>query len=432
MNKGRKTKKKKIVSENRLEIDQLKQVSELARLLTARDRELAGLKEKRSQELRELEKKTVELEDSRKALMNMLEDVDEVRKKVSEEKNRTLSIIANFADGVLVFDRNKKPFLVNVQAEVFLGLKAKEVIGKPVSELEKNPNLKTLIDVLGKELKDAYRQEMIISENLVLEVSSVELGGLGKMVVLHDVTRDRIIERMKTEFVSIAAHQLRTPLSAIKWTLRMLLDGDLGKLTAEQKEFLEKTYKANERMIDLINDLLDVTRIEEGRYLYKTVLGEIEPIVENIINASKQEAEMNKIKLEFARPGVKLPKLVFDPDRIKLAMQNLIDNAIKYTAPGGEVTVSLKYDNEEIEFLVRDTGIGIAKGEQNRMFNKFFRGTNAIKIETEGSGLGLFIAKNIVEAHGGKIWFESEVGKGTTFHFSLPLREEFVEFLKAF
>jgi signal transduction histidine kinase len=238
-------------------------------------------------------------------------------------------------------------------------------------------------------------------------------------MILHDVTREKAIERMKTEFVSISAHQLRTPLSAIKWTLKMFLDGDLGELTKEQREFLEKTYKSNERMINLINDLLNVTRIEEGRYLYRPVLADIVPICQSVIDSYREEIEKKNLKFEFKKPK-ELPKVRVDIEKISLAIQNLLENAIRYNREGGEIEIVLKEKEKEIEFSIRDTGIGIPKDQQNRVFTKFFRAPNAMRMETEGSGLGLFITKNIIEAHGGKIWFKSEEGKGTTFYFTLP------------
>ena len=254
----------------------------------------------------------------------------------------------------------------------------------------------------------------------------------GTLVILHDITREKMVERMKTEFVSLAAHQLRTPLSAIKWTLRMLLDGDLGEITAEQRDFIEKTYSSNERMIALINDLLDVTRIEEGRYLYKPILTDFEPICQFVINSYQDEIKRKKLKLEFKKPEKKLPQVKVDVEKIRLVIQNLLDNAVRYTPAGGEIIISLAQAKKAIEFSIKDTGIGIPKDQQERVFSKFFRGTNVIRMETEGSGLGLYITKNIIEAHGGKIWFESGAGKGTTFYFSLPTKEEFGEFLKEF
>ena len=390
--------------------------------LEALNRSLKSEVERQTQELRT---KIQELENSRVALLNILEDVDLERKKAEEEREKTLAIITNFADGLLVFDKERRLSLINPQAETFLEIRANEVIGKPTKELASLSSFEPLIKLLGIEVRSIFRKELSLRENLILEVTSIpiirEEEKIGNLVILHDVTREKMIERIKTEFVSVAAHQLRTPLSAIKWTLKMLLDGDVGELTPEQKDFLEKSYKSNERMIMLINDLLNVTRIEEGRYLYNPVLVEFEPIVESLLNSYEGEIKRKNLELKFQRPKEKLPQVMLDTEKIKLALQNLIENAIKYTLPGGKISITLKRVKDSIEFSIKDTGVGIPKDQQHRVFTKFFRAANAMKLETEGSGLGLFITKNIIEAHGGKIWFESEEGKGTTFYFTLPI-----------
>jgi len=431
---------------------EIAELDRIAKMLVRRDFELLEIREKRETGLKKLEKKTKELEESRvalmnmledvegsrKALMNMLEDVEEARGRAEEEKNKTLAVITNFADGLLVFDPENKLSLINPQAEELFDVKGRDLMGRPILELSTFPTIEPLVKLVGAEIKGVFRKETQIRKDLVLEVSTIpimrEEEKLGTLIILHDVTREKMIERMKTEFVSLAAHQLRTPLSAIKWTLRMLLDGDLGKITEEQKDFIEKTYSSNERMINLINDLLDVTRIEEGRYLYKPVLTDFEPICQFVINSYKEEIEKRKLKLEFKKPEKKLPQVMLDVEKIRLVIQNLLDNAARYTPSGGQVTISLKptKGEKEIEFSIKDTGVGIPKDQQARVFSKFFRGANVMRMATEGSGLGLFITKNIVEAHGGKIWFESEEGKGTTFYFTLPLKEEFGRFLKEF
>jgi len=403
-------------------------------------KEIKGKTKKLGRAKVELEEKvkerTKELEKSRTALMNILEDVEEVRKRAEEERDKTRAIITNFADGLIVFDAGDKLSLINPQAEDFLGAKAKEIAGRAVLELAEIPDLLPLIDLLGREIKGVYRKELLIKENLTLEVSTAPMISgeekLGTLVVLHDITREKMVERIKTEFVSLAAHQLRTPLSAIKWTLRMLLDGDLGKITAEQRDFVEKTYKSNERMIALINDLLDVTRIEEGRYIYKPTFNQIEDIVQFVIKSFNEEIKRKNIEFEFKKPKENLPQVKVDVEKIRLAIDNLIDNAIRYTLARGKVIVSLKLVKKEIEFSVKDTGVGIPEDQQERVFTKFFRGANVMRMDTEGTGLGLFITKNIIEAHGGKIWFDSEEGKGTTFYFTLPVKEKLGEFLKEF
>lgn len=403
-----------------------------------------------------VKKSEEELKAAQSALLNILDDTEEARRKAEEEKNKTQAIITGFVDGLLVFDKENRLVLANPQAENFLKVKSQNIIGKSTSELSGAKNLEGLISILMEkpslasasakatadkksvedgELKGIFRKEWDAGENLVLEVSTIPLMAgeqkTGTLVVLHDISREKIVERLKTEFVSISAHQLRTPLSAIKWTLRMLLDGDLGEITKEQREFLEKTYRSNERMIILINSLLNVTRIEEGRFLYRPTLAEIDKLVESVVEMLKEEAERKRVKLGLERDK-KLPKVHIDIEKIKLAVQNLVDNALKYTLPGGEVKVALKYIDGEIRFSVKDTGVGIRKDQQERVFSKFFRGANVMRLETEGSGLGLFITKNIIEAHGGKIWFESEENKGTTFYFTLPIKKEFEEFLEKF
>ena len=390
-------------------------------------------------DLTEIKKTEGELKKAQTALLNILEDTEEAYQKAEEERNKTLAIIQDFADGLLLFDQDNRLSLVNPQAEEFLGLGPKEksnLLQKSISELSQFKNLTPLVNLLGKELKRVFRKELQLKKGLILEASTIpvmrEKEKIGTLVILHDVSREKMVERLKTEFVSLTAHQLRTPLSAVKWTLRMLLDGDLGEITEEQRSFIVKTYRSNERMIKLINDLLNVTRIEEGRYLYKPIFTDIKEICQFVINAHKEGIERKKIKFKFKTPTKKLPKIKADAEKMKLAVGNLLDNAIRYSLPGGKVTMILNYGKKKIEFSVKDTGIGIPQDQQDRVFTKFFRAANVLRMATDGTGLGLFITKNIIEAHGGKIWFESEEGKGTTFYFTLPIKKEFEEFLEKF
>ncbi|MCK5044219.1 PAS domain S-box protein [Candidatus Parcubacteria bacterium] len=390
------------------------------------------LKEQIKEKTKELETKLTELRNSRLALLNMLEDAEESKKQVEEEKERTLSIVANFVDGLINFDMENKMVLINSEAEKIFSVKNQEVTGKSIAELAKIPNIKSLIEILSgpsKHVKidEIFKKELKISEKLILEVSTIPIVKEGKqtgtLVILHDVTRGKLIEKMKTEFVSISAHQLRTPLSAIKWTIKMLIDGDLGEVNKGQEEFLEKIYVSNERMIALINDLLDVTRIEEGRYIYDLTQVSFIDLVQKMIDLYKNEFEKKEIKFGFKKPRA-VPKLTVDVEKINLVLQNLFDNALKYTKKDGEVSVAIEHDKKknEMVFSIKDTGIGIAKDQQDRIYTRFFRSGNALRMETEGSGLGLYIAKNIIEAHHGKVWFESEEGKGSTFNFSLPAK----------
>ncbi len=378
--------------------------------------------------------RTKELEDSQKALMNMLEDTEESREKAEEEKDKTLTIINNFTDGLIVFDKKNKILLVNPLAEDFLKIKKEDIIGKSISKLPKILALSLPIKKPKGRLKKNFGKELKINKDLILNVSVVaikrERKKLGSLLILHNITREKLVEKLKTEFVSLSAHQLRTPLSAIKWTLKMVLDGDLGKVNKDEREFLGDAYVSNERMINLVNDLLDVSRIEEGRYIFELVPTDIEEITEKTIIDHKKESDDKKIIVKFKRPKKKIPKIMLDKEKIQMVIDNLLRNAIKYTPKNGKIVISVKKGKKEVNFSIEDNGVGIPKDQQKRIFTKFFRATNIRKIDTTGSGLGLYITKNIVNAHHGKIWFISKEGKGTTFFFNLPFDTARVKALK--
>lgn len=383
------------------------------------------LERKVREKTRELQAGVNELEKSQKALLNILDDIEEARRKIAAEQNKTLAIIANFADGLLVVDNKNFLSLINPQAEIFFDVKAEKVIGRPLAALKEMPAFQPLMKLLGDQSEPLFRKELSLRD-LTLEVSVVPIAGkaetIGNLIILHNVTREKLIEKMKTEFVSVAAHQLRTPLAGVKWCLGLLLDGDIGELNAEQKSFIERGYASNERMLLLINDLLNVARIEEGKYVYNLTAAKPADLLRAAFDACQELAANRQIKMTRLEPPAAAPEMTVkvDAEKIIMALQNLIDNAIKYTNPGGEVTVSLKYDTNKIEFSVKDTGVGVNQNQQDRLFTKFFRAANVMLMETDGTGLGLFITKNIVEAHGGRIWFESKEGQGSTFSFSLP------------
>ena len=350
-----------------------------------------------------------------------------------EEINKVLAVLAYFTDGVLVFDHNKKISLINPQAENIFGVKKEEVLGKPLFQLNEFPNFKPLVSLLGGEIQEFQKKEVVINKNLILEVSSSHIAAgsqkAGTLIVLHNITREKLVETMKSEFVTLAAHQLRTPTSAVKWSLRMLLDGDLGKMPEEQRKVIEEAYQTNDKAIQLLNDLLNVARIEEGKFLSKIVSSDLGGLIKSVVQTYAEEIKKKKINFSLEFSDASLPKIMLDVDKMRMALENIIDNAVRYTLPGGKIAISVSVGKKEIEVKIKDTGIGIPEDRQNKIFSKFFRAENAMKIETEGTGLGLFIAKYIVEAHDGRIWFESEPGKGSVFCLTLPTKEEFAEYL---
>ncbi len=260
-----------------------------------------------------------------------------------------------------------------------------------------------------------------------LEKLNVAFDESAKLLVRRDLELYKAnqkltkLDQMKSEIISVVAHQLRTPLSAIKWTLKMLLDGDVGALPEEQHALLAKGFESNERMIMLINDLLSVDRLESGKFKYVFVPVQFEELLRAMVSDLLPVADEKKVHVELDLPPTLLPKIKVDPDKIHDVLQNLIDNAIKYSKAGGTVHVTLTQEDKYLRLAVKDQGIGIPDSEKDKIFARFFRATNATRTETNGSGLGLFIAQSIVKRHGGNVWFESREGEGTTFFATLPL-----------
>ncbi len=381
---------------------------------------------------KELEEKAKQMEDSRSALLNILEDVDKSYKEAEKERSKTAAIIENFIDGMMFFGADHVLSIVNPKAEDFFDIKARDVTGRDLRELSTFPTLKSLINFIkgdGK-IADLFREELKINEDFYLEITTtgIEEDGehLGTLIHIHDITREKRIEKIKSEFVSVAAHQLRTPLSGIKWTLETFLEEvseEKGKLNEDEETLIRKAYDANERMVNLVNDLLNVSRIEEGRYIYEPEVVDILDFLNPILETYKEAIE-NKDNLSFKVNKVKdsFPKVKIDAEKIGIVVQNFLDNAIKYTDEG-EVVLSINMIDDNIRISVQDEGVGIPEEQQERLFNKFFRAENVIRKDVEGSGLGLFIAKNIVEAHNGEIGFESTEGEGSIFYFTLPIHK---------
>jgi len=339
--------------------------------------------------------------------------------------DEALVVINYLSDGLIVFNEQKKLSFINLFAQKIFGVDDR-VLGIDIEEMVNFSGLKEVFFLLGKEINELNRKELEINKKMILEVSSFPLfkesRKIGYLVILHDVTREKSIEKMKTDFVSLSAHQLRTPLSSINWALDTLLKERLGKLNESQKTLLEQAKESNQRMLALVRDLLDVVKIEEGKYLDKLVPSDFLKIVQDVIKNYQEEIKKKEIKFQLQLTSNKIPKINIDQEKIYSVVQNLIDNALRYSFAGGMIIVSINTDENNLIFSVSDSGIGIPKEDQNNIFNKFFRSSNATRLETEGNGLGLFVSKNIIEAHGGKIWFESEENQGSTFYFTLPLK----------
>jgi len=233
------------------------------------------------------------------------------------------------------------------------------------------------------------------------------------------------ISQAKTEMVALVSHQIRAPLTAVRFSIKMLLEGDFGKLTEAQQEILTKTYRTSENLRALIDEFLDVSKLEMGRaeiYLKNICLADLEKEIKQIVEGLKPLIEEKNIVLNFSSFLAHKFSVQADLKRINQVVENLLENAVSYTVSGGEIKIILENDKENFKFSVSDTGIGIPKEARPKIFSKFFRAANARKLRSAGTGLGLYLSKKIIEGHQGKIWFISEEGKGTTFSFTIPLR----------
>ena len=230
------------------------------------------------------------------------------------------------------------------------------------------------------------------------------------------------VQNIQYDFVTLASHQLRTPLSAVKWSCEILLANRVGKLNKKQQDYLKEIYRSNERAIGLVNDLLDVSRIQEGHIHMELRPLQIEKIAEETIDNYSSLIKAAGVTVDYRIVNGPLPMVETDPDKLRRIMTNLLSNAVKYTPPGGKISVVLEKKGNNVAVSVADTGVGIPKAEQSRVFEKFFRSHNITKLAPDGTGLGLFIVKSLVEVMGGKISFTSEEAKGTTFYFTLPIK----------
>jgi len=239
--------------------------------------------------------------------------------------------------------------------------------------------------------------------------------------------REIALSQIKSQFVTVAAHQLRTPLSALKWSLRLMLDGDMGEINEKQREFLGQSYQTNEHIIHLINDFLDISRIEEGRFGFQFQKIRILDTIQKVVDASMAQAIIRGVRVSFIKEAPADLEIIADESRMFTAMINILDNAVRYSNAGDEVVVHVALTHGKLEISTTDSGIGIPLAEQSKIFSRFYRASNAIHQQTEGSGLGLFIAKNIIERHGGTIGFTSEEQKGATVFFTLPATDDFIK-----
>src|SRR3989344_719704 len=356
---------------------------------------------------------------------------------IPAERNKLSLILSGITNAVIAVDPEGTIVLFNRAAESLTGKNSLNILGGKIQDAIKIsdgtrevPFSEYCPPHQGSQGGLVYRKNDLKitdaggKEHIVHLVSSRNREGLhvhlGYILMFQDITSEFAMERTKREFVSIAAHQLRTPLTGMKWAVDYLLAGEKGELQPVQKELALQALDATDHMIHLVDDLLDVARVEDGRF-------DIEPSVQSI--APILDRAMKLFSAEAAKKGVDvildiqkdIPKLNIDAAKMEIVFNNVLDNAVKYTPTGGSIAVSLARASGAVRFSVGDTGIGIPQNESDRIFTKFFRSSQASARHTDGSGLGLFISKKIIDLHKGSISFESKKEGGTRFIVTLPL-----------
>jgi len=358
--------------------------------------------------------------------------------EISLERNQLRSIVGAMDDALIVYDQNFTVLFFNPASEKLFRIGGADFLGNRIEpKLAENPTYRRLAQVIFPSLAPSmiarsqagkYPQVVDLSfEDPYMELRTftspiIDEGGqlLGFMKIVRDRTREVSLAKEKSEFVTVTSHQLRTPLTHIVWALEAI--NKEPNLSAESKMMAENAFSAANQLRTIVEDLLNISRIEEGRFGYQFEKTDLLKFLEGILEAAAPNARQLGIKIYFNRPEEPLPEMTIDPQKLSMAFTNLIDNAIRYNVKNGEVTVTVAMipNQPYVQVSVKDTGIGIPPEEIRKLFVKFFRATNALKFATEGSGLGLYIMQNIIRAHGGAVNVESEVGRGSTFSFTLP------------
>lgn len=372
--------------------------------------------------------KPSEQADVNKALLNVMADLRELNA-------RNEAILASMADGVIVVNKNGVITLINHSVERLLGWTTQQAVNKKWFQIirpedEKGNPIPPEKCAFRNALKDGVTTTpsptssyfYIRKDNTKFPVSRaispIIIGEkiIGAVNVFRDITPEKELERMKDEFMDIAAHDLRTPAAAIRGFVSRVLDGDAGEISDKARELLNEAYQGNMRLIDLVDDFLAVSRIERGKIKIIPKPSDLAKIIETAVNGLLSLAKSKGLNLLYKK--TKLPACLADEERTIQVLNNLIGNAIKFTEKG-EITISNMVNKNEVTTSVTDTGIGISPESQKQLFQKYYIGDKGAS--RSGLGLGLYISKLCIEGSGGKIWVKSKEGKGSTFSFSLPI-----------
>jgi two-component system, OmpR family, phosphate regulon sensor histidine kinase PhoR len=349
--------------------------------------------------------------------------LDRTIRTLTEERNLSSAILGSMVEGVLVVNAAERVVFANHSFAEILDMNVPPQAGSGLVEWVRQTEL---IEAVRQVLAGQPRVESEIVTGTLRQhyfaatVASVRTTGTdGAVLVLHDITDLRKLERVRRDFVANVSHEFRTPLTAIQGFAETLLAGALDD-PQNRGRFLEIIVEHSRRLARLTEDLLMLSKMDADRLEFETRRTPVQAFIESCMETAQPRARDKDLRLSMSRLE-KIPDIAGDRRRLTEVLQNLLDNAIQYTPPGGEITVSARATDSEVVITVSDTGIGIPLGEQPRIFERFYRADVARSREVGGTGLGLSIAKHLVEGHGGRIWVQSEIGHGSQFHFSVPI-----------
>lgn len=357
-----------------------------------------------------------------------------IEKKKQQKQGR--AILKSIGEGLVVLDQNGRILMVNTAFERMLGWKEKEVKNKKFIETfllyDKNGNQ---VPQSQRPFLKVFRGKTIMTAQLYYKTKNgslfpiaftaspiiIEGTVVGAVGVFRDISKEKEIDRQKSEFISVASHQLRTPLGSMRWNLELLL-AKKNLLSNDAQEWIDSAYASDLRALKLVGDLLNVARIEQGRIKHEPELINIADSINDAVAEMRPEMQKKSITCDVVIDK-RIPKILIDQKRFREVIQNLLSNAVRYTLSEGSIHITASLLDGSYQIAIKDTGIGIPEEAKEKIFTKFGRADNAIKLDTEGTGLGLYIVKSYIEEWGGKVWFESQEGKGSTFYISIPLQK---------
>lgn len=378
-----------------------------------------------------------ELEDVSRSFNSLVEDLakkfqelEKDKDAISAERNKIDAVLSSVIDGIVALDFNKNIMFINTSAEQLTGYLRQEVEGKSLEKFihlfsdSEEISAKTYCQVsfnqpvrmIGKDGKVA---------KINLSTSTVQTAvqtNLGCILILHDLSKEEELEQMKLDFVSMASHELKTPLTSIIGYLSVFIGENKNKIAKGELDLLQKSLISSQQLLTLVQNLLNVNKIEKEQLSVSPQSLEYMPVLSKAVTDLQSQATQKNIVLTLHQNEPELPKVLADPIRISEVITNLVANAINYTNAGGRVDVYIQISPNEVTTTIQDSGIGIPKEAIPHLFSKFFRVSNQTQQASKGTGLGLYITKSIITKLNGRIWVESEEGKGSKFSFTLPIQ----------